>query len=46
MQTVWVTGDAADILKAPRPMVEGYLAFGGSVMGNATHDPEGVRYMG
>lgn len=46
MQTVWVTGDAQDILQVPKPMVDGYLTFGGSVMGNATHDPKGVEFYG
>jgi hypothetical protein len=29
MQTVWVFGDPSDILKLPRPRVEGYLTYGG-----------------
>ena len=29
MQTVWVMGDTADILKLPKPQVEGYLTYGG-----------------
>jgi len=29
MQTVWVFGDTADILKLPKPQVEGYLSYGG-----------------
>jgi hypothetical protein len=30
MQMVWIFGDTADILKLPRPQVEGYLTYGGS----------------
>ena len=29
MQTVWVFGNTADILKKPKPQVEGYLTYGG-----------------
>lgn len=29
MQTVWVMGDRKDILKLPKPQVEGYLTYGG-----------------
>jgi hypothetical protein len=29
MQTVWVFGDTSDILKLPKPRVEGYLTYGG-----------------
>lgn len=44
MQTVWVFGDTADILKLPRPEVEGYLVYGGGAYGNVTHDPEVVHW--
>ena len=44
MQTVWVMGDTQDIMKIPSPMVENYLTYGGSVMGNSSHDPVGVTY--
>lgn len=30
MQTVWVFGDTADILRLPKPQVQGYLTYGGS----------------
>ncbi|KAH6607356.1 l-ascorbate oxidase [Trichoderma cornu-damae] len=44
MQTVWVFGDAADILKAEYPDVTGYLVYGGSVNGNATHHARAVHF--
>ncbi|KAF2789208.1 multicopper oxidase [Melanomma pulvis-pyrius CBS 109.77] len=44
MQTVWVFGDAGDILKVPRREVEGFLTFGGDVYGNGTHVPERVHF--
>ncbi|KAE9370969.1 multicopper oxidase [Stipitochalara longipes BDJ] len=45
MQTVWVMGNSSEVLgQVPRPDVEGYLTYGGSVNGNATHDPEVVEY--
>jgi hypothetical protein len=45
MQTAWVFGNADDILRLPRPMVQGYLTYGGSVYGNLTHWPEVVHAM-
>jgi hypothetical protein len=45
MQTAWVFGDAQDILKLPRPMVQGYLTYGGNGYGNSTHWPEVVHAM-
>ena len=44
MQTSWVFGNASDILTLPRPVVQGYLDFGGSAVGNATHPPSGVQW--
>ncbi|RFU72775.1 l-ascorbate oxidase [Trichoderma arundinaceum] len=44
MQTVWVFGDAGDILKAKYPDVTGYLVYGGNVNGNATHHAEAIHY--
>lgn len=44
MQTVWVFGDAADILEVKYPDVTGYLEYGGSVNGNATHDATAVHF--
>jgi hypothetical protein len=45
MQTTWVFGNTDDILRLPRPMVQGYLTYGGSVYGNLTHWPEVVHAM-
>ena len=40
MQTVWVFGDANDILtEIPHPYIDGYLEYGGSAYGNDTYDP-------
>ncbi|ORY60851.1 L-ascorbate oxidase [Pseudomassariella vexata] len=40
MQTVWVFGNATDILtEIPQPYLDGYLEFGGSAYGNASYDP-------
>jgi L-ascorbate oxidase len=44
MQTVWVFGDAKDILKVPKPQVEGFLTYGGSVYGNSTHVPKRIHF--
>lgn len=44
MQTVWVFGDAEDVMKLPKPEVEGYLTYGGDVVGNATHDPVVIHW--
>ncbi|KAG9244572.1 multicopper oxidase-domain-containing protein [Calycina marina] len=44
MQTVFVMGSYSDVITADRPDVEGYLNYGGSVMGNATHEPEVVSF--
>jgi hypothetical protein len=41
MQTVWVVGDTADILKLPKPQVEGYLNYGG---GECSLIELGVKY--
>ena len=35
MQTVWIFGDTKDILKVPKPEVEGYLTYGGNAYGNS-----------
>lgn len=37
-------GSYKDVVTADRPDVEGYLTYGGSVMGNATHDPQVVSF--
>lgn len=40
MQSVWVMGDREEVLgKVGWPDVQGYLEFGGSVMGNETWWP-------
>jgi len=45
MQTVWVMGNETEVLgKVPRPEVEGYLIYGGSVNGNESHAPNVVHY--
>lgn len=44
MQTVWVHGDAKDIMKLGYPDVEGYLTYGGDVYGNETHAPQVVHF--
>ena len=47
MQTVWVFGDAAQIVEEiPQPYVEGYLTYGGSAYGNDTYDPLVVPWFG
>lgn len=45
MQTVWVFGDAATILREiPPPYISGYLEYGGSAYGNETYDPLVLEY--
>ena len=44
MQTVWLHGDSADILKVGYPDVTGYLTYGGDVYGNATHAPTVIHF--
>ncbi|QPG97523.1 hypothetical protein C2857_006457 [Epichloe festucae Fl1] len=44
MQTVWVHGDAEDIMKTGKPAVNGYLVYGGDVNGNETHAPRVVHF--
>ncbi|GAD97655.1 laccase, putative [Paecilomyces variotii No. 5] len=39
MQTVWTFGDRHDILTQGGPVTGGYLTYGGSAYGNATHSP-------
>jgi L-ascorbate oxidase len=40
MQTVWIFGDAADIVaQVPEPYIAGYLTYGGSAYGNETSCP-------
>ncbi|KAI5859794.1 putative multicopper oxidase [Durotheca rogersii] len=45
MQTVWVFGDAASILREiPPPYINGYLEYGGNAYGNETYDPLVLDY--
>lgn len=44
MQTVWVFGNAEDIMKLPPTDVSGYLVYGGDVYGNASHAPQVVHF--
>jgi L-ascorbate oxidase len=39
MQSVWVNGDADDIMQIPLAQSQGYLDYGGDVWGNDTYDP-------
>jgi len=40
MQSVWVVGDAADIIKMPPSVSANYFTYSGNVMGNDTNSPE------
>lgn len=45
MQTVWVMGDADEVLsRVSQPEVQGYLTYGGSVYGNESHWPTVVQF--
>ncbi|KAI0470097.1 Cupredoxin [Xylariaceae sp. FL0804] len=45
MQTVWVFGNATDILQEiPEPYLNGYLEYGGSAYGNESYDPLTVSF--
>ncbi|KZZ98272.1 L-ascorbate oxidase [Moelleriella libera RCEF 2490] len=44
MQTVWVHGDGADIMKVPKLDVMSYLTYGGDVYGNTTHAPKVLHF--
>jgi hypothetical protein len=44
MQTVWVMGNASEILTVPLEEVQGYLVYGGSVYGNDSFDPSPVHF--
>ena len=44
MQTVWVFGDAGDLIRLPAVDVSGYLEYAGSVYGNGSHCPEVVHF--
>lgn len=44
MQTVWIHGDAKDLLTIPRPDVDGYLEYGGDAYGNVSHAPRVLEF--
>ena len=44
MQTVWVFGDAEEVMALPKVEVEGYLTYGGSVYGNSSHAPDVIHF--
>ena len=44
MQTVWVFGDAEEVMALPKVDVEGYLTYGGSVYGNSSHAPDVIHF--
>lgn len=44
MQTIWVMGNSQQVLKLPAPEVQGYLTYGGNVVGNESHHPTVVHF--
>jgi hypothetical protein len=44
MQSIWVVGDAAEIMKIPVEESSGYFTYGGNVYGNETFAPSYYRY--
>ncbi|AEO59159.1 laccase-like protein [Thermothelomyces thermophilus ATCC 42464] len=44
METIWVVGDAEDIVTIPLSVSQNYFTYGGSVYGNDTHAPEVYHY--
>lgn len=44
MQSVWVFGNSSEVLSVDTPDVQGYLTYGGSVIGNETCDPRVVHW--
>lgn len=44
MQSVWIVGDAEDIMELPPSVSAGYYTYAGSVMGNDTNPPEVYEY--
>ncbi|KAK4145622.1 Laccase-like multicopper oxidase 1 [Dichotomopilus funicola] len=44
METIWVVGDAEDIVTIPMTVSRNYFVYGGSVYGNDTHAPEVYHY--
>ncbi|KAH7305099.1 putative laccase [Rhexocercosporidium sp. MPI-PUGE-AT-0058] len=45
MQTVWVMGNASEVMKADKLDVEGYLTYGGDVLGDENKWPSVVEFM-
>ena len=44
MQTVWVFGDAKEVMALPKVEVAGYLEYGGAAYGNESHAPDVVHF--
>jgi len=44
MQSVWIVGNADDIIDVPRLASQGYMAYGGDVYGSANHAPNVYEY--
>lgn len=44
MQTVWVMGNESEVMTLPQPEVEGYLTYGGSVLGDENTYPSVVKF--
>ncbi|CZT13954.1 related to laccase precursor [Rhynchosporium agropyri] len=45
MQTVWVMGNASEVMMVDEPEVEGYLTYGGDVLGDENSWPSVVEVM-
>ncbi|KAL2162323.1 hypothetical protein VTH06DRAFT_7236 [Thermothelomyces fergusii] len=44
METIWVVGDAEDIVTIPLAVSKSYFTYGGSVYGNERHAPKVYHY--
>ena len=44
MQTVWVFGNAEDIMRVGRPDVDGYLEYGGNVSGKESEPAQVLHF--
>ncbi|KAH7408030.1 putative laccase [Cadophora sp. MPI-SDFR-AT-0126] len=44
MQTIWVMGNASQVMSVDRPDVEGYLTYGGDVLGDENRWPSVVEF--
>lgn len=40
MQSIWVVGNADEIVTIPNDMSQGYFVYGGNAYGNETYDPD------